>query len=456
MTSGSGDPPSEDSRVPSSEVGSDRASLMLEGMDLLSSSVPGHELPDLESLAVEEGMFDAPSSSVRYVGLGDDVSVLVIDAAKKRRDQLERVLGTRYRVLTASNAGEGLLIGRASVPDLIIADMELGDANGHELCAAVKTDPGPLARTPVVLLSHKHDLQQKLAALDRGADDFLVKPVHVAELRSRVRNLVRIRRQERELLDALRALEARDGIITQDILRARDFQQSLLPEAVRTEGLSLEVTYQPAEMVGGDLYDVFVLEEGKVRVLLADAPGHGVPAALTTMFIKSQYELCKRSARTPDEALTSMNRSFARTYGQLGLHFTAVCFDLDARSRDVRWATAAHPPLVMIDGSSATELETGGAFIGVDEDARFLTGEQRLSRGARVYAYTDGLTEQPSPTGDPFGEARLAAALVEATRLGRGAGNLVCHRVAIWAGTTPPYDDLTLLGVRLTEPATGR
>lgn len=452
MAPGSGDPPSEDSGAPSSDFGSDRPSLMLEGMDLLSASVPSHELPDLDSLAVEEGMFDVPSSSARYVGLGDDVTVLVIDAAKKRRDQLERVLGRRYRVLTASNAGEGLVVGRSCVPDLIIADMELGDANGHELCAAVKTDPGPLARTPVVLLSHKEDLQQKLAALDRGADDFLVKPVHVAELRSRVRNLVRIRRQERELLDALRALEARDGIITQDILRARDFQQSLLPEAVRTAGLSIEVTYQPAEMVGGDLYDIFVLEEGRVRVFLADAPGHGVPAALTTMFIKSQYELCKHAARTPDEALSTMNRSFAGTYGQLGLHFTAVCFDLDARSRTVRWATAAHPPLVLIDGSSATELETGGAFIGVDADAAFLKGERTLPPGARVYAYTDGLTEQPSPTGEAFGESRLSSALLEATRLGRGAGNLVCHRVAIWAGPTPPYDDLTLLGVRLVDP----
>ncbi len=452
MSPGSGDPPSEDSKAPSSEVGSDRASLMLEGMELLSASVPSHDLSDFDSLAVEESMFDVPSSSMRYVGLGDDVTVLVIDAAKKRRDQLERVLGRRYRVLTASSAGEGLVLGRSAVPDLIVADMELGDANGHELCAAVKTDPGPLARTPVVLLSHKQDLQQKLAALDRGADDFLVKPVHVAELRSRVRNLVRIRRQERELLDALRALEARDGIITQDILRARDFQQSLLPGPTRTAGLSIEVTYQPAEMVGGDLYDVFVVEEGRVRVFLADAPGHGVPAALTTMFIKSQYELCKRDARTPDEALTAMNRSLAGTYGQLGLHFTAVCFDLDARRRIVRWASAAHPPLVRIEGASVTELETGGAFVGLDEDATFATGEVELARGARVYAYTDGLVEQPSPTGEPFGEARLAAALLEATRLGRGAGNLTCHRVAMWAGPTPPYDDLTLLGVRLVEP----
>ncbi|MCC6645317.1 MAG: SpoIIE family protein phosphatase [Polyangiaceae bacterium] len=453
MPPGPGEPEGEDSVPPSYELDSNRPSLMLEGMDLLSASVPSYEPPDLDSLAVEESMFDVPSSSMRYVGLGDDVTVLVIDAAKKRRDQLERVLGRRYRVLSASTAGEGLLIGRSVVPDLIVADMELGDLNGHELCAAVKSDPGPLARTPVVLLSHKHDLRQKLAALDRGADDFLVKPVHVAELRSRVRNLVRIRRQERELLEALRALEARDGVITQDILRARDFQQSLLPEAVRTAGLSLEVTYQPAEMVGGDLYDVFELEEGRVRVFLADAPGHGVPAALTTMFIKSQYELCKRAARTPEEALSTMNRSFAGTFGQLGLHFTAVCFDLDARVRGLRWATAAHPPLVLIEGTSATELPSGGAFVGLDEGATFLTGERELQPGARVYAYTDGLVEQPSPTGEPFGEARLTAALLEATRLGRGAGNLVCHRVAIWAGPTPPYDDLTLLGARLVGPA---
>jgi sigma-B regulation protein RsbU (phosphoserine phosphatase) len=423
----------------------ERPSVFLQGLGALTQRIASPEPALVEETLV--GRVIVPSAH-EPPPREDQGLVLVIDDAAARRQQLERVLGMRYRVVSAENGEEGLALARRIAPDVVITNVHMPGLSGHDVCAAIKSAPGILSRTPIILLSHKDDLAPKIAALDSGADDYLVKPIHVEELRTRVRNLVRIRRQEQELLAALHTLEERDSILTEDLMQAREFQQRILPRAPAIDDLSTEAIYQPAELVGGDLYDMYTPEPRRLRVFLADAPGHGVRASLTTMFIKSEYETSKRDADAPDALLGRLNHRFAGAYGDLGLHFTALCLDIDLERRLLRWSSAAHPAPCLVRDGKARELSGGGTFVGAVDGVSYELHQEPFAPGDSVYLYTDGLTEQPNSAGDPFGEARLLAALEEAHARRRPARSVVNFKLSMWSGSVPPYDDLTFLGFR--------
>jgi transcriptional regulator with GAF, ATPase, and Fis domain len=104
------------------------------------------------------------------------------------------------------------------------------------------------------------------------------------------RNLLEAKVAQRtsELEGAVRSLEEKGHIITQDLMQAREFQRCILAAPPRVPELRIDALYRPLDLVGGDLYDVCVLREGHVRVFVADATGHGVKASLTTMLFKSE------------------------------------------------------------------------------------------------------------------------------------------------------------------------
>ena len=385
----------------------------------------------------------------RRPALANEGLVLVVDDVADMRAFIGHVLGRKYRVVTAKDGADGLRKAKKLRPDVIVSEVMLPRMSGYDLCRAVKSDPA-LARTPIVLLSAKSDSATKLEGLSQGADDYLFKPFNASELLARVSNLVRVHRQERELLTALRALEDRDGVITQDLLQAREFQQSILPSPPQIPGIDVEVVYQPAELVGGDLYDIQVMPGGVLRLFVADATGHGVKASLTTMFIKSEYELSKRTSASPGAVLRSLNDRMARAYGHLGMRFTAVCADIHVGKGILRYASAAHPPPCVVRAGEVLELEAGGTFVGVVPDVPFQELETPLEAGDVLYLYTDGVVEQPGNLGESFGEARLYEALVAAESQGELAGNLLSMRLDEFTGDgAAPYDDITVLGVRL-------
>lgn len=260
-----------------------------------------------------------------------------------------------------------------------------------------------------------------------------------------------------ELRAAFHALEEKDVLITEDLHQAREFQQGILPAALSIPGLDMETIYRPVDLVGGDLYDVVKLGDHRVRVFLADAVGHGVRAALTTMFIKSEYEFLKRTASGPGELLRLLNTRIAHTYGHLGMRFTAVCLDVDVTRGLLRHASAAHPDICLVRRSVLTELDGGGAFIGVHADADFPERRTVLEKGDGVYLFTDGISEQWSSTGEAFGDPRLYAAIAEAHASGTAAGEAVLARLEEFVGNTPKLiggtmlDDITFIGLRWAD-----
>lgn len=247
--------------------------------------------------------------------------------------------------------------------------------------------------------------------------------------------------------EAYQKLKEMDELIAEDLEQAREFQKRILPSPPAVDGLSFELLYQPVSEVGGDIYDIHRLEDGRVRIFLADATGHGVPAALTTMWVRSEYDVVKDDAPSPAAALSKLNERIEKAHEQTGAWFTAICLDVDPRTGRVVYATAGHPGPCLVHGGDARSLDSGGPFIGLSSLSSFDDYDLTLKPGDRMYAYTDGATEEWDRGGRDFGETGLNAVLREPPPvLDRLAATLMDF-VSPQQGL---QDDVTVIGIGWT------
>lgn len=250
-------------------------------------------------------------------------------------------------------------------------------------------------------------------------------------------------------------LESRRAVLDADLREASAFQRAMIPappeELLRAMGLRFHARYEPAELVGGDLYDLTVLPSGALRVFVADTVGHGVQAALRTMVVKTLYERHKTLAPTPAEVLARMNVDVIALQPDRQMRLSACSFDLVAGAGGalrVRFANAAQLPLVILRGAEVIELYEPGAFLGVSHAAAYHDRERELLPGDRLLAYTDGLIEQWSPAGVKAHEPALLASLARFSSLSEAMDSVMRDLDAHRDGEALP-DDLTFLGFEI-------
>ncbi len=135
----------------------------------------------------------------------DAPTVLIVDDNADLRDYLESILGEYYHIVQAGDGREGLAKAHEIRPDLIVSDVMMPLMDGHALCRAIKSDP-ELGHTPLILLTARATNEMMLEGLEEGADDYMAKPFNARELLARVRNLLFMREQQRELSQSNEAL----------------------------------------------------------------------------------------------------------------------------------------------------------------------------------------------------------------------------------------------------------
>lgn len=193
--------------------------------------------------------------------------------------------------------------------------------------------------------------------------------------------------------------------IHEELHLASSVQRELLPKQLpaETNGIQFGALYRPATYVSGDIYDVSWIDETHVGFLLADAVGHGVPAALLTMIIARALVRTDRQGNIiePAEAMSVLNRELVR-WSKNGQRFaTAVYGVIDVRTRHVRLAGAGHPPPLRLSCSATGTVETEGPLLGVFDEAEFDQATFTLDPGQTLLMYSDGFeTAFPDPGAD--------------------------------------------------------
>jgi len=245
--------------------------------------------------------------------------------------------------------------------------------------------------------------------------------------------------------------------LEQELRVARRIQQASLPEEVPTlEGWQISPYYRPAREVGGDFYDFFELEDGRVGVVVGDATGKGVSAALVAAATSSMVRAVAQAlgSSTPGEVLARVNETLV---ARIPSNMFVTCFYaiLDPKSAGLRYANAGHdlPYLRGRNSDDAEELRARGMPLGLMPEMCYEEKEIVLDAGDSVLFYSDGLVEaHDRHRHQMFGFPRLRA-LVAGHAEKRSFVTLLLAELYSFTGEGwEQEDDITLLTLRRFAP----
>src|SRR5215208_1575546 len=204
--------------------------------------------------------------------------------------------------------------------------------------------------------------------------------------------------------------------IEQALKVARRIQQASLPKVVpQLEGWQISPFYRPAREVGGDFYDFHPLSEGRLGVVVGDATGKGVPAALVMSTTCGMLQLAAQASDSSSagEVLARVNEALTI---RIPSNMFVTCFYaiLDLESGTLRYANAGHDlPYLRRVGGDAEELRARGMPLGLMPGMGYEQKEIVLEDGEAALFYSDGLVEAHDSQGEMFGFPRLRALIAE-------------------------------------------
>jgi serine phosphatase RsbU (regulator of sigma subunit) len=269
------------------------------------------------------------------------------------------------------------------------------------------------------------------------------------ELEPTIRNLKAALEAER---DEGRRLE----ILNEEVKLAARLQRDFLPRSFPEVGTArFSVVFRPASFVSGDIYDVVRLDETHIGFYVADAVGHGMPAALLTMFIKKGLQTKRILNNTyeiipPADSLGELNSSICDQNLSSCQFCTAIYCVLDTATGELDYTRAGHPEPILLRADGSTEaLDAPGSLLGVFPEAQFETSRITMGKGDRLILYSDGA--EAYARGDTSdGHAELVRFLETLAGLEKPD---LDHKLSKWVDhvrqLSREEDDLTILVVDL-------
>lgn len=258
-----------------------------------------------------------------------------------------------------------------------------------------------------------------------------------------------------ELEEALTSLRNRDEQIQKQLDMASVIQRSILPGRIDDwNELRFGVRYLAMEKIGGDFYDVHLLKDDRIGVMVADVSGHGIPAALVTTMAKMSFDNAGMKYDSPKKIFQEMNQNVldhVKTQDYMTCFMLAIDDDYN-----VVYSNASHQKAILLRGATGTIelLDTNGLFIGAIEEARDTYDEKRtkIDYGDKIILYTDGIPEAINEDRDEYSNRRLEDAVVRNSRLpAEEFADAILDDVRGFIGGAPLVDDITLLVIELVR-----
>ncbi len=274
----------------------------------------------------------------------------------------------------------------------------------------------------------------------------------------------RVLRYQRELEAEV---DAKTSVIREDLELAREFQHALLPADYPESAdagehrlrLGFSHYYEPSSTVGGDFFDLFELDDGRIGVLIADVMGHGARSALVTAILRALVHNHAGNIAAPGEFLAILNGHLHDMIHRSGqsLFVSAFFMMLDPGREEYSWAVAGHPAPVKArrgSGRHPDYLWRGARHqtaLGLVAEADYESNRGKMVSGDVFILYTDGLVEAESATGEEFGPKRLLKAVDQALDgpLAAMPAQIVCE-VSAFQQSEQYSDDVCVVAVEVS------
>lgn len=392
--------------------------------------------------------------------------ILVAEDDPITRKLIELCLkGEGYAVHLACHGGEARQLLSELRPDLVISDWMMPELDGLGLLQFVR-DHEVLGNPYFILLTVRQRSEDKVAGLDTGADDYMIKPFESEELQARVRCGLRILGLRRSLEDTVRQLAEKARILEEDLRAAERAQRDLLPKNMPVlSGVQFFYRFVPCHYVSGDSLNVFRLSEDHIGFYMLDVCGHGVQAVMLSVSIHRiltpdsnlnsplkrplpdppYYRICQ-----PAEVIEILNSETGLT--PVTDFFTFFYGVLNHRTRELVYSRAGHlPPLLLHADGSSEFLTEGGMPVGVEEDVHWQQGTRTLQLGDRLVVYSDGVVDVHDAQRKAIGVEGLQSFLEGQRGLDVKKVLENVEEFALEHGNQQPFpDDFSLLGLQVT------
>ncbi len=251
-----------------------------------------------------------------------------------------------------------------------------------------------------------------------------------------------------------RRLKEEKKKIENELNVATEIQASMLPRIFPPfpdrKDFNIYASMEPAKEVGGDLYDFFLIDEGKLCFLIGDVSGKGVPASLFMAIAKTLLKTEALRGLTPDEILYRVN-NILYPENDASMFVTIFCVILDLKTGEMQFANGGHnPPLLCSNGGGIDFMQLPKSFVvGPMPDTEYKSQQMTLEPDDVIFLYTDGVTEAMNPGKELFSEERLKQCLSKLR--GKKVKDIidgVRTEIKDFAQGASQSDDITMLALR--------
>ncbi len=360
----------------------------------------------------------------------------------------KHIRNNEYHFSFASDGLEALkLLNNGTNVDIVLTDINMPRMDGLALLEKINEQ---FPHLKSVIISAYGDMKNIRTALNRGAFDFITKPIDFDDLSITISKTVREAHAIKE------AIKNRDQLVAigQEMHIARTIQETMLPRNFppfpqRTD-FDIYAEMLPAKDVGGDLYDFFLIDENTLGFCIGDVSGKGVPAALFMAMTKTLMKSIGLLGVPVGEALGKLNKAL-HLESTASMYVTLFYGTLNLRNGSMSFSNGGHNPFYLLNksGTLRSIKNNGGIPVSFLPQFKYPSSTLPLNDGDLILMFTDGVTEAMDTDQNEFGEERIEACLKTVEEITpRNVINTVMKAVQNFTKGNALFDDITMLAIQ--------
>jgi sigma-B regulation protein RsbU (phosphoserine phosphatase) len=337
-------------------------------------------------------------------------------------------------------------LAREKDVDVVLTDINMPEMDGLTLLSKLSNHDGVLK---AVVVSAYGDMENIRTAMNRGAFDFVTKPINLDDFETTILKALR----EANVIKTANRVRDELVAIQKELNVATDIQLSMLPQVFpafpgRGE-IDVHARMIAAKEVGGDFYDFFAIDDDRIAFVVGDVSGKGVPAALLMAICRTLIRGSALEGGTPHECISAVNNAISGDVVP-GMFVTVFYGVLSTKAGTLRYCCAGHFAPYLVSDRGVRMLESvGGLVVGAVPGWEYQSTTVQLEPGDTLFEFTDGVTEAKAADDSDFGEDKLEKCLMGAhSTRAEEIVDRVITTVQEFSKGTPQADDITCLAVR--------
>lgn len=375
-----------------------------------------------------------------------DLEYLILQKFRKK------IASKEYKFLFAQNGVEALeRINNSTSINLILTDINMPVMDGLTLLSKINEINNRLLRS--IIVSAYGDMENIRIAMNRGAYDFITKPIDLNDLE------ITVEKSLKEIEHYKQAIESKEKLIAfqQELNIARAIQTSILPKTFPAfpdrKEFDIFAKMITAKEVGGDFYDFFLLDKYRLAVVIGDVSGKGIAAAMLMAVCKTLLKATAYKGMPADHILAEVNNILFDESPE-NMFATVFYGVLDTRNGAFEYSNGGHnsPFLISLDDKIKPLKDIGGLLLGAVRDVEYESNILMLKPGESIFFYTDGVTEAFNDKEEEFEEERLIHSLVnENNSVSEEIVNNMLKNVESFSNGKEQSDDITCLSIKYVK-----